>query len=157
MKLYDIDKLKRDAKQDKLYNLFELTFKFQDAIDSPLQTYILSDEQYMRPDLISKDLYGTVEFIDTLCNVNSIDNPLNFMVDDAIVYPNRGIIETYKLDDVYIESIPGLALNAEKTTEVDPNRKAYVEQNYNLTPTTKDVPKDPVKIVGESIVIGDDI
>ena len=157
MKLYDIDKLKRDSKQDKLYNLFEMTFQFQEAVNSPLQTYVLSEEQYMRLDLVSQDLYANDGFIDTICNVNSIDNPLNFMANDAILYPNRGLIDTFKMDDVYIEAIPGLALNAEKTTEVDENRKTYVEQNYNLTPTAKDVPKDPVKIIGESIVIGDAI
>jgi hypothetical protein len=77
------------------------------------------------------------------------------MKDDVILYPNRGLIESYKTDDVYVEVTPGLSLNAEKTTQVDENRKAYVEQNYNLTPTAKDVPKDPIKIIGQSIVIGE--
>lgn len=157
MKLYDLDKLKRDSNQEDLYNLFEITFRYQDDFNNPLRTYVLTEEQTMRLDLVSRELYSDVTLIDFLCNVNSIDNPLNFMAEDAILYANRGQIDTYKTDDVFVEVIPGLNLNAEKITQIDENRKSYVEQNYNLNPTAKSVPKDPVKIVGESIVIGENV
>lgn len=155
MNIYDINQLKRDTKQDNLYNFFQLTYKDISFGESPLSQYEISEEEYMRLDLASFKLYKNDSFVDILCNVNSIDNPLNIMSSDRIIYPNVGQIDSYKLDDVFVEAVPGLLLNAEKTSQVDENRKQYVEKNYNLTPTANEVPKEPVKIVGSSIVIGE--
>ena len=155
MDFYDINKLKRDAKQDNLYNLFAVTFKDVQNPNYPLNTYVVPEEKYMRLDLVSKELYTTESYVDILCNVNSIDNPLNILETDRLSYPNQGAIDAYKTDDVYVEAVAGLSLNAEKTTKVDENRKSYVEKNYNLTPTANEVPKEPVKIIKDTIRIGD--
>lgn len=154
MNLYEINKLKRDPKQDNLYNMFQVTYSdFLDS-SSPFRTFEVMDENYMRLDLVSQQIYNSDNFIDILCHVNSIDNPLNILGGDSLIYPNQGLIGSFKTDDIYIESTPGLLLNAEKTTEIDENRKRYVESNYNLIPTANPVPKEPVKIVDDYIVIG---
>lgn len=155
MRFYEIDKLKRDTKQDNLYNMFQVTYRdFQDPT-RPLNPLEVMEEETMRMDLLSKRVYLEDSYIDVLCHVNSIDNPLNIMAGDNIFYPLQGFIETLKTDDVYVEAVPGLLLNAEKTTAIDENRKQYVEANYSLTPTANPVPKESVRIVGESIVIGE--
>jgi len=155
MNIYEINKLKRDSKQDNLYNMFQVTYRDTSDSASPLIPFNVTEEQSMRLDVVSNFVYKDDSFVDILCHVNSIDNPLNIMAGDKIFYPNQGFIDSFKTDDVFIEATPGLLLNAEKTTEVDENRKQYVEANYNLIPTANPVPKESVRIVGESIVIGE--
>jgi hypothetical protein len=155
MKIYEINKLKRDMKQDNLYNMFQVTYRDFDDPTRPLTPIEVLEEQSMRLDIVSDIIYKEDSFVDILCHVNSIDNPLNIMAGDRILYPAQGFIDSFKTDDVFIEAVPGLLLNAEKTPTVDENRKQYVEANYNLTPTANPVPKEPVRIIGESIVIGD--
>jgi hypothetical protein len=45
-------------------------------------------------------------------------------------------------------------LNVNKSTKKDTNRQKYVDQNFNLPPTVKQVPDAPVKIENGQIVIG---
>jgi len=155
MKFYDIDKLKRDTKQDNLYNFFATTFVDFNDLNFPLSNTSATEEQYMRLDLISQEIYKSDSYVDILCNVNYIDNPLNIMESDVLVYPSISQMENYKTDDINIEATPGILQNAEKTTLVDENRKKYVEQKYTLTPTTVEVPKEPLKIIKNNIVIGE--
>lgn len=154
MKIVDIDKLVRDENQDNLYNLFGSTFKYVDPGVADSTSVFVSEEESMRIDLISQRVYNSDEHVDILLNINYIDNPLNIMEGDELIYPGLGSIAYFRPDDVERETTPKVLLNPEKSTKVDEARKQYVEQNYTLTPTSIDVPQEPVKIVGNNIVIG---
>lgn len=152
MKLYDIDTLKRDDNQSGLYNLFQPTFKM--GLNYPNQTHVVSIEEEMRIDLICKAVYGNVDYCDFILNVNNIDNPLNVKAGDVLLCPSPGAFEDFKVQLSQITDARNQLLNVNKSTKVDTNRQSYVEQNYSLQPTFKDIPSAPVQVVNNQIVIG---
>jgi hypothetical protein len=153
MKFYDIDKLIRDTKQDNLYNLFVPTHK-QLQISQDFPRIRVSEEQTMRLDTFCKINLQTDDYVDSICNINDIDNPLNLMAGDSLVVPTVDQMMRFKVDVVTVENARDTLQDAEKTTKVDPNRVNYVQQKYSLTPTMIDVPSDPVQVNGNQIRIG---
>jgi hypothetical protein len=152
MNLYDIDSLSRDANQDNLYNLFTPTFNTVEGY--ALDSYLVSQEEEMRLDLISNVVYKSVDYVDLVCNVNDIDNPLNVMMDDFLLIPPMGNVNIYRSKEPDVVETRNILLNSNKTSRIDNNRKQYVEQNYSLPPTFQEVPTQPVKIDNGQIVIG---
>ena len=151
MELYDITKLIRDPKQENLYNLFVPTF--QDTGSPYFTKFSVTEEKMMRLDLVSYDNYNTDGYVDILCSVNYIDNPLNIMEGDILKCPSTDQISGYRLDDVGRENAVSQANTTEQSNFVDENRKKYVSQSYNITPTSLPEPKDPVRIQGDDIII----
>lgn len=152
MKLYDIDKLKRDINQDNLYDLFSPTYKGAKGYQQG--TYVVSPEEEMRVDLVSNSVYKSVDYVDFICNLNEIDNPLNIMEGDFLLTAPLESIDIYRANNVDVSEARRSLLNANKSTKIDENRKQYIEQNYALPPTFLDVPTDPVKVENNQIVIG---
>jgi len=155
MNSYNIDKLERDPNQQNLYDFFKVTFDQSTRQKLSTESTIVTEEQYMRLDLISKQVYNDDSYVDFLCDFNYIDNPLNIMSSDELIYPNINSINSYRKLEADRKTIPGILLDSQKSTKVDENRKKYVEQNYSLTPTSIEVPKEPVQIKKGNIVIGD--
>ena len=155
MKFYNIDKLERDTYQDNLYDFFKVTFDQSTRPTTPFQSTVVLEEQYMRLDLVSQQVYGNDSYVDFLCDFNYIDNPLNIMGTDELNYPSIDGVNSYRNPEADKKTIPGILLDSEKSTKVDENRKKYVEQNYSLTPTSIEVPKEPVQVKKGNIVIGD--
>lgn len=152
MQMYDIDRLVRDANQDNLYNFFEPTFYTKNGID--LGAYFSEKDTEMRMDLICDKIYSNVDYVDLLCDVNDIDNPLNVMERDIILYPPVDLIPEYRPTNTNTEEVRNRLLNSNKTSKKDNNRKNYVENNFNLPPTIREVPAPSVSVEGDSIVIG---
>jgi hypothetical protein len=152
MNFYDIDKLKRDENQDYLYNLFTRTFQYQ-KFDFGNTSVVVNDNQTMRLDVISQNVYSTDDYLDILCSLNGIDNPLNIMEGDVLICPVSDAITSYRLDEVGKSTTPIEINSAEKSSYVDENRKKFVSQNYNITPTSVTEPQDPVKFIEDKIVI----
>lgn len=154
MNFYNIDKLKRDKNQDNLYDFFTVTFDQSTRPTTPFDSTVVVEEQYMRFDLLSKQVYNDDSYVDFLCDFNYIDNPLNIMSTDELNYPSIDGLNSYRLPEVDRKTTPGLLLDSDKSTKVDENRKKYVDQNYSLTPTSMEIPKEPVQIKKGTIVIG---
>ena len=95
MKLYDLEKLVRDDRQDNLYNFFDPTFQF--AVGLSYKQFVVGPEQAMRIDLVCFEIYKTVDQVDFLLDLNNIDNPLNIMEDDIIIYAAEGAIDEFRL------------------------------------------------------------
>jgi hypothetical protein len=152
MKLYDIDTLVTDSNQSGLYNLFQPTFKM--GVGYPNIEHIVSTEEEMRIDLVSQSEYGSVDYCDFILNVNNIDNPLNIMAGDVLLCPSIGAFEDFKVQNSQIVNSQNKLLNVNKSTKVDNNRQTYIEQNYSVQPTFKEIPSAPVQIVDSNIIIG---
>ncbi len=152
MKLYDIENLSRDPNQDNFYDLFNKTY-----IDFPAAQsteYTIEDDEEMRMDLVSFRIYGSVNYVDFLCNYNQIDNPLNVKPGDVIKYVELQDIVSFNNKDVNVEEVRRGLLNANKSTRKDPNRKQFVEQGFSLPPNFLETPQAPVKLDGNVLVIG---
>lgn len=152
MEFYDIDKLVRDNKQNNLYDFFVPTFQYVGAIPSSTQ-FLVSEEQTMRMDLVSQLTYNTDDNVDILLSINYIDNPLNIMEGDNLVCPTAENISGYRLDIVGRDSNVKAIADSEKSTFVDENRKKFVADNFNITPTSLQEPQDPLKFTTDQIII----
>ncbi len=152
MEFYDLNKLVRDDNQGGLYNLFDPTFKMLDGIET--YEYIVLPEHEMRIDLICNEIYGNVDNCDFLLCINDIDNPLNIMQADILVYPSVTAESEYRVSIVDNNDNRAKLLNPNKSTKKDDNRRKYVEENYSLPPTFLQSPTSPVKIENGQIVIG---
>jgi hypothetical protein len=152
MKLYDLDKLARDTKQDNLYNIFDPTFKMNRGYK--LTQYVVSPEQEMRIDLISNSIYGNSDYCDFILDINDIDNPLNIMDGDILIYTEFASIDEYRIKTVDNNNARARLLNANKTSRKDNARKQYVEDNYSLPPIFLETPVASVRIENNQIVIG---
>lgn len=152
MNLYDIDNLITDPNQDGLYDLFAPTFKTLDSI--ALSQYVVTVDNLMRMDNICFNIYGDADNVDFLLDVNNIDNPLNIMQGDMLVYPAYGAIDEYHLKIVDNTNARAQLTNVNKSTKIDTNRTNYIEQNSSLPPTYVDIPAPYVSVQNNQIVIG---
>ena len=152
MELYDINKLTKDSNQENLYNFFDPTFKMTSGFR--LNKYIVSREEEMRIDLVSQSIYGSIDQVDFLLNINDIDNPLNIMEGDQLIYPEFGAIDNYRVRVIDNANARSILLNSNKSTKIDSNRKKYVDQDYSLPPTFLDSPEASAKIENNQIIIG---
>jgi hypothetical protein len=152
MKLYDLDKLIRDTKQDNLYNFFDPTFKMNIGIN--LQSHVVAPEEEMRIDLVCNNIYNSTEQVDFLLDLNDIDNPLNIMSGDNILYASITAIPEYRIKTIDNNNARAKLLNANKSSRRDDNRKKYLDENYALPPTFVESPEAPVKISNNQIIIG---
>jgi len=152
MKLYDLDKLIRDTKQDNLYNFFDPTFKMNIGIN--LQSHVVAPEEEMRIDLVCNNIYNSTEQVDFLLDLNDIDNPLNIMSGDNILYASITAIPEYRIKTIDNNNARAKLLNANKSSRRDDNRKKYLDDNYVLPPTFVETPESPVKISNNQIIIG---
>lgn len=152
MTLYDIEKLTRDVNQDNLYNFFEPTFRYFENV--PLNYHFVQVEEEMRFDLVSNAIYTSTDEVDFLCNMNNIDNPLNVMKDDIIVFVAKTLIPDFRPQIVDNTNAVSSLLNKNKVAKKDPARKDFVANNFALPPTVKQTPIAPVRIEENQIVIG---
>lgn len=149
MESFTLNNLKRDEKQEKLYNIFKQTYV--DSKKLKLMTTYVNFEENMRLDKISYRLYGSTVYIEELMQINNIINVWNVKYGDQIQYAALNSLHILKslekeLDDVY-EKIS----KENKNTRVDPNRSTGVPPTIkpkNLENLTIDKKTRKIKING---------
>jgi hypothetical protein len=162
MTLYDLDTLKigmtisttgvEGATGIGIYDLTELTYQF---IQSVTAQYFVEPQDEMRMDNISNNIYGSSDYVDILMDINDIDNPLNVMSGDTLIYVDPSVITSMQIASNEAMSKIKQFINLNKTTQVDNSRSQYVNNNYSVQPTVQDSPKSQVKVSGNTITIGD--
>ncbi len=152
MEFYSIENLKKDVAQNNLYNFFDATFKY--LKDIVLYTYIVQPHQEMRIDIVCNEIYKETKYVDFLLHLNQIDNPLNIMGNDEILYVDQQQIAFFNLDESTAKSLRNTYLNVNKTTQQDPTRAAYTQNNYSLPPTLLEIPSSSVQIINGKIFLG---
>jgi hypothetical protein len=152
MTVYDLDNLKKDAAQNNLYNMFDRTFKY--LIGIQLSTYIVDPSFEMRIDLVCNEIYKSTDYCDFLLDLNNIDNPLNIMGNDRILYVPQEQIGLFRINESTTRELRNVYLNAAKVSKPDPKRLSYVENDYKLPPTFLQIPAESVRIVDGKIILG---
>lgn len=152
MEINDISRLTRDTNQNNLYDLFIKTYQDNPAV--PFGSYTVKEEETMRIDLVCQNIYNTTEHVDFLLNYNSIDNPLNIKGGDVLFYASIDLIEQFESEEPAQEESRKKFTNPAKATRKDPTRQSFLEQGYTLPPNFLDVPEAPVRIEGNTLVIG---
>lgn len=155
MEIYDIDKLKRNI-NGGLYDMTQATFQYDNTVF--MYEYIVQIGEEMRMDLICESIYNNKnnKYIDILCSVNNIDNPLNVLLGQTIIYPDESDINKFRYEDPSTKTdiIKESFTKPNKSTRQDANRKQYLENNTSLPPTILESPINPLDIDGDDYIIG---
>ena len=150
MKIYDIDTLEKDDSGN--YNLTQLTFQ-TDFNTITYQQYEVQKGEEMRIDLVCESIYGNLNYIDIILNVNNIDNPLNIQEGTIIIYPT-GNVDGLRYSDIKKQNTAEVLANTNKQQRKDNNRKKYVENKYSLPPTIMNERIQQYDISSDVIVLG---
>lgn len=153
MKVPDLDKLKKTTRSGSLYDLFEVRYQFPNLNGLGGNIYTVKRGEEMRMDLICQSIYGKTDYIDFLCFVNGISNPLNIGLNKLILYyPEENIsafIVEPKSDD-----ITQVIAKANRGTKPDPSREQFLDNNLTLPPNILEQPVEQIVIKGSQIRLG---
>jgi hypothetical protein len=125
-----------------------------------MNEYIVQKGEDMRIDLVMLSMYedpSVLEDMDIICFINDIDNPLNIFPGQKIYYPPIAQLDSYRIISNSTNSssqVKNRLAVPNKTTRKDNNRSKYVENGYSLPPVVLNTPKAPVRLEGESILVG---
>lgn len=155
MNIKSLASIKYDNKKGE-FNLFETQIIFDNL---NLSTYEVQQSEEMRPDLVMLSIYdedaSVLESMDVFLYINGIDNPLNIIEGDILLYPSRDKLDSLRVaisnngTDITSQlSVPN------KTTKIDSNRKTYQSSGYSLPPVVLEKPKSPVSVNNGQIIIG---
>jgi hypothetical protein len=131
MNIYDINNIDKD--QSGNYDLTQLTFEYLSPDN--LSTYTVQRGEEMRIDLVCQNIYNNTDYIDIICNINNIDNPLNIRVGDKLFYPELDDIQQFRFSEKKSDDSLNKLSNPNKSYKKDPNRKNYIDNNRSLPPT----------------------
>lgn len=150
MNLHDISSLKRNESQGNLYDLSEPTFS---STTTRYYEKTILPEEDMRIDLVSFNLYGSVDYVDILLRINEIINPLNIRSGDTIIYPEVNNLQIFRVTPPTPPAERATLLNGSRANIRDPRRQEFLDNNIRTAPTVLQVPQSPIQINNDSIVI----
>lgn len=84
---------------DDIIDLSSKNFFIPSAITYKLVK--VDKDKIARPDLISKDMYGTTEYGDIICKLNNIPNPFELNEGDILIVPDLTSLENFFTTDNY--------------------------------------------------------
>lgn len=113
---------------DEQFNdLFEPTFTIPD--DYNYQVYVVTAEYIARPDLLSKNIYGTVNYADVICKLNGISNPFELNEGTVIIAPDvSDLPQFYKSPLTEIASEKAITKEGIKATKTLQKKKNETRQ-----------------------------
>ena len=117
-------------------------------------SYITTEADEMRPDMLCHNIYGNTDNIDFLLNLNGIINPLNIHRDEVIIYVEESAIQNFRPVEEEIEDIKATFINLSKKKSTDQNRVRNNEKKVPLPPTVNQDKVKPVIIEGNKVIIG---
>lgn len=120
MEIKSLNKLK---KNDNTYDLYHSVII--NDIQYNIFEFILERKHIMRIDKVCQDIYDSVDYIDILCKINNIINPLSINENDIIYFIDDTEIDNLQNnDDIISEIKQNLSqLNKGKQFKQDNNRQ----------------------------------
>lgn len=156
MNIKSLESLKYNINLD-MFDMFIPQFM---NIGGSLNTYIVQTYEEMRIDNVMMSMYNNdtnvLSDIDVILFINGIDNPLNIQVGDVLYYPPLEELSSYRFiyEGGVSDDVKKVLATPNKTTKIDSNRTAYVDNDYTLPPVVMDQLKEPVRVENDKIVIG---
>ena len=151
MELYDINKLVKNDGSGDFYDLFEIFFQKDESTNFKLYTVQRGEE--MRMDLVSQSIYNDIQYVDFLCNLNKISNPLNIKFGDIMLYVDEEFIERFRVKPK-TQNVQQVIAKSNRGTQQDKTRQDYIENNFSLPPNVLERPAEQVLIKGSVIKLG---
>lgn len=156
MKIYDIDNIRREG---QTYDLTTRTFIYNQPVsgsDIQFQTYKIQKGEEMRIDLICNSIYGNLDFIDIILNVNNISNPLNLKEGSTIIVPVAGT-EFFRYKEKVDKETTKILADPSRATKKDKDRENYQNQNFSTPPTILQTPLEQVTVDGGLLQVGNNL
>ena len=153
MELYDINQLVKNDGSGDFYDLFEIFFRVDELTNFRLYTVQRGEE--MRMDLVCQSIYDNTQYVDFLCNLNKISNPLNIKFGDTMLYVDREFIERFRVKPK-TQTEQQVIAKSNRGTLQDKSRQDYIENNFSLPPNVLERPSEQVLIKGSVIKLGMD-
>tara|TARA_R110000772_G_scaffold12063_1_gene37205 strand:+ start:3073 stop:3558 length:486 start_codon:yes stop_codon:yes gene_type:complete len=158
MEITQLNNVLRRQDPTDLYNITEISFSYPGSFNFNISTYFVTEFEEMRMDLISNLIYGNTEYVDFLCSLNNIKNPLSVKRGDEILYVDVNEISRFKVSKINKDDVRKIISNRRKQSKTDPNRTKYLEEkNYSLPPTITKTDYKPIKYKEGKTHIGGDI
>lgn len=154
MKIYDIDNL---LKKNNQYDLFTRTYKYS-ANGIQYSSYRVQKGEEMRIDLVCKSIYGNIDYVDIILNVNNISNPLNIKEGTVIIYPDQSNIELLRFKEKVVRDDAKIVSNPNKSNRIDPTRQKYVEVgSISSSPNNFGLSDDQISTSGGLLKVGNNL
>ena len=152
--MFDITQLRKTSRSGDSFDLFEVRYAFPfDYALREQKLYRVQKGEQMRMDLVSISIYGDPQYVDFLCFLNSISNPLNIKESQLIIFVSSEEIDDYKLRE-QPQDQNQVAKQPNRSTRPDPSRQEYLDNNLSLPPNLLENPAEQVQISGNSIRLG---
>lgn len=114
--------------------------------------YVVQRGEDMRMDLVCNSIFGNTDYVDLLCSINRIENPLNIKEGVVLIYPATQI-ESLRITPVNKQDLADFA-NPNKTTRKDKSRLVYNQNEQNLPPTILPKSTKQFNTEGNQITLG---
>ncbi len=154
MKIYDIDNL---LKKNNQYDLFTRTYKYS-SNGIKYSNYRVQKGEEMRIDLVCKSIYGNIDYVDIILNVNNISNPLNIKEGTIIIYPDQSNIELLRFKEKVTRDDAKIVSNPNKSNRIDPTRQKYIEiGSISSSPNNFNLPDGQISTSGGLLKVGNNL
>jgi hypothetical protein len=128
-----------------LYDLFITTYNGKSVT---LYPFYCDRKHAMRMDIVSNDLYGTTEFVGSLCQLNNIINPFSVNEGDILFWASPlDLKELMDIPTSLLGQVKSDLVNSMKNRKLDTKRRNYTRTPDRLPPTI--MPDNSPQIVVE--------
>ena len=98
------------------------------------------------------------EFLDVILYINNIDNPLNVISGQKILYPPKESLDLFRINIDSTELLGDdqnskISGNHSKVNRVDKNRADFINNNYTLNPVQSWDNQSSVSLDGNDLII----
>lgn len=126
------------------------------------QTYVVTDETAMRPDLISYAFYQKTEYADLLLKYNGYSNPFSVNIGDILRIPDSSTLNKFGSQPALAEFAPRKKKSTvifTPKTKKDKRRAEYLQKKAGAAPLVPpNVALDSsVKVANGKIIFGGDV
>ena len=142
-------------KSEGIYDLYVTTFESLDG--KAKYPFTLTDRHDGRLDLVSKDIYGTMDFVDLLMYINNIYVEFSVQSGDTIFFIDPSQIQSLISKDANIKQVQQnlKAANAGKTFKIDPTRTKDKSAKSTTEQSKKFIPPNNILLqVNKNVEIG---
>ena len=121
-------------------------------------SYRVQKGEEMRIDLVCKSIYGNIDYVDIILNVNNISNPLNIKEGTVIIYPDQSNIELLRFTEKAVRDDAKIVSNPNKSNRIDPTRQKYVEVgSISSSPNNFGLSDDQISTSGGLLKVGNNL
>jgi hypothetical protein len=159
---------------EEIIDLTSKSIEYNNSPISIIDSFYVSEDMQMRPDLVSFVGFGTTDYYDLILKFNGISNPYsleknNFLFIPELTWMTEQLAENKTKNKSNKEKVLSQYIDSSKKVETDSKRLDYISRvkslvknlplnrisKYNLTPNLAEPGSSEVSISNSSISLGE--